>query len=157
MLTEAENLTRIEPATIEDLDELVDLLTVLFGEEADFQPDPRKQETGLRLILEQPSRGRIFVVRNDNAIFGMVSLLFSISTAAGGFALNMEDVIIHPEHRHQGYGTQLMEHVFDFARKKDFTRITLLTDKMSAESQSFFRKHGFEHSEMIPMRKMLSS
>ncbi|MCB1065642.1 MAG: GNAT family N-acetyltransferase [Verrucomicrobiae bacterium] len=143
---------RIEPATLEDLPQLVDLVMALFEIEEDFQPDRDVQEKGLRLILEQPSRGRIFVVRTDYQIVGMVNLLFTISTAMGGFVLLMEDVIIHPDHRGQGFGTQLLEYVIEFARKKDFKRITLLTDEISAESQRFFQKLGFRHSHMIPMR-----
>ncbi len=143
---------RIEPATLEDLPQLVDLVMALFEIEEDFQPDRELQEKGLRLILEQPNRGRIFVVRNDYQIVGMVNLLFTLSTAMGGFVILMEDVIIHPDHRGQGFGTKLLEYVIEFARKKDFKRITLLTDQISAESQRFFQKLGFQHSHMIPMR-----
>ena len=50
----------------------------------------------------------------------------------------------------------MLEHVIEFAEAKDFKRITLLTDKISAESQNFFRKYDFEYSNMIPMRRLLS-
>jgi len=147
---------RIEPATIEDLPQLVELLVDLFEEEADFEPDRAAQERGLRLILESPSRGRIFVVRNGHRILGMVNLLFTISTAAGGMAIHLEDLIILPEYRGQGYGAKMLEHVVAFAAKKKFVRITLLTDKGSEQSQRFFKNHGFTHSEMIPMRLILT-
>lgn len=143
---------RIEPATLDDLPQLVELTTELFEMEADFIPDRSKQERGLQSILEQPARGRIFVVRTDYEIIGMVNVLFTISTAMGGFVIMMEDVIVHPDFRRQGYGTRLVEYVVDFARRKDFKRITLLTDKISAESQRFFEKLNFQHSHMIPMR-----
>ena len=143
---------RIEPATLDDLPRLVDLTMDLFAMEEDFEPDRERQERGLRGILEQPNRGRIFVVRTDYEILGMVNVLFTISTAMGGFVILLEDVIIHPDYRNQGYGSQLIEYVIQFARRKDFKRITLLTDKISAESQRFFQKLGFQHSHMIPMR-----
>lgn len=146
---------RVEPATIEDLPALTELVMDLMARSGDFTPDRVLQERGLRLILEQPNRGRIFVLRNRDRIFGMVNLLFTISTARGGFVILMEDVIIHPSHRGQGYGSMLVDYVIDFAKKKNFRRITLLTDRMSAESQEFFKKHGFEHSHMIPMRKVI--
>ena len=145
---------RIEPATIEDLPQMVELLVALFTEEDEFKPDRRKQEHGLRLILEQPSRGRIFVLRTDHQILGMINLLFTISTAEGGFVVLLEDLIIHPQHRRQGYGGRLLDHAVAYADKKDFKRITLLTDKISAESQAFFQEHGFKFSSMIPMRKV---
>lgn len=143
---------RIEPATIEDLPQLVELLLALFSQEEDFSPNKSKQEHGLRLILEQPNRGRIFVLRTDHQVIGMVNLLFTISTAEGGLVVLMEDVIVHPQHRRQGYGGKLLDYAIEFAREKHFKRITLLTDKISAESQAFFNKHGFKHSSMIPMR-----
>lgn len=127
----------------------------LFTVSGDFTPDRMVQERGLQLILEQPNRGRIFVVRNDDQIFGMVNLLFTISTARGGFVILMEDVVIHPAHRSQGFGSMLVDYVVEFARSKQFKRITLLTDRISAESQEFFKKRGFEHSTMIPMRKII--
>ncbi len=143
---------RIEPATIEDLPQLVELTMALFDEEEDFQPDRDKQERGLRMILEQPKLGRIFVLRTDHQAIGMVNLLFTISTAEGGPVVLMEDVIVHPQHRRQGYGGLLLDYAVQFSREKGFKRITLLTDRISAKSQAFFASHGFSFSSMIPMR-----
>ena len=151
----AEDHPRVEPATIEDLPALIELVMNLLEASGDFSPDRTMQGHGLKLILEQPSRGRIFVVRNQEQIFGMVNLLFTISTACGGFVILMEDVVIHRDHRGQGYGTMLMDYVEEFAKKKHFKRITLLTDRISADSQEFFKKQGFESSNMIPMRKIM--
>ncbi len=146
--------TRVEPATLDDLPALTELVMELLGEEQDFTPDRDKQQKGIQLILEQPNRGRIFVLRNDHQIVGMVNLLFTISTAEGGFVILMEDFIIHPKHRGRGFGSALMEHVLAFAREKNFLRITLLTDRLSDDSQQFFEHHGFFHSAMIPMRRV---
>jgi N-acetylglutamate synthase-like GNAT family acetyltransferase len=156
ILSAAQDLPRVEPATIEDLAALTELVMNLLAASGDFTPDREIQERGLQLILEQPNRGRIFVVRNQDQIFGMVNLLFTISTACGGFVILMEDVVIHPDHRNQGYGKMIIDHVADFAKKKQFKRITLLTDRISAESQEFFKKNGFVHSNMIPMRRNIS-
>mgnify|MGYP003609825989 CR=1 FL=1 len=146
---------RVEPATIEELPRLIDLLGDLFREEADFEPNAAAQERGLRLILENPTRGRIFVVRKGQQIVGMVNLLFTVSTAHGGHAILLEDVVIAAEYRDLGYGAKLMEHVIQYARRKDFVRITLLTDRISTDSQRFFQRFGFVRSEMVPMRLVL--
>jgi len=147
-----ENL-RIESATLDDLPELADLLFDLFSEEADFTPDREKQLRGLRLILEQPSRGRIFVLRGPQRIIGMINLLITISTAEGGFVLLLEDLVIHRDHRGQGYGTRLLEHAEEFAKSKNFVRITLLTDLPNEIVKRFYLRHGFVESGMIPMRR----
>jgi GNAT superfamily N-acetyltransferase len=149
--------TRIEPATLEDVEALADLVAALFREEVDFQKsiDPEKQQTGLGLILSHPQKGRIFVIRTDHRILGMVNLLFTISTAEGGHVVLMEDLVIHPEHRGQGLGSQLLQHVIEHCQDRGFKRITLLTDELSARSQAFFARHGFTESAMIPMRTRL--
>lgn len=147
---------RIEPATLDDLSELTELLMTLFAQEEDFTPNREKQLRGLRLILEQPSRGRIFVLRNDQQIIGMINLLITISTAEGGFVLLLEDLVIREQHRGQGYGSRLLKHALDFAKQKNFLRITLLTDRPT-ESRRFYLKHGFSESGMVPMRLVFSN
>lgn len=151
------NKIRIEPATLDDLPALVDMLMELFALEADFEPDREKQQRGLQLLLEEPSRGRIFVLRNDHNIIGMVNTLTTISTAEGGFVMLLEDFFIHPNHRSQGFGHLMLDYIVNFAIKKDYKRITLLTDKLSEESQKFFQANGFNFSQMIPMRLPIST
>ena len=146
----------IEPASDADLDELSELLGELVSEESDFRPNKEKQLRGLRLVFEQPNRGRVFVLRRDNAIVGMINLLFTISTAEGGFVILLEDLVIHRQFRDHGYGAQLLEYAVNFAKQKNFLRITLLTDRPEIRSQNFFRRHGFHDSSMMPMRLLLS-
>jgi GNAT superfamily N-acetyltransferase len=151
------DLPHIEQATLEDLPQLTDLLFDLFTQEGDFVPNRAKQMRGLRLLLEQPNRGRIFVLRQDGMILGMINLLFTISTAEGGFVILLEDVIVHRDYRGRGFGDMLLRHSIEYARKKDFQRITLLTDRLNAEGQRFFKEHGFFESKMIPLRLMLQT
>ncbi|HEX4085325.1 MAG TPA: GNAT family N-acetyltransferase [Chthoniobacteraceae bacterium] len=145
----------IEPATLDDLPQLTELLFDLFTLEGDFKPDRTKHMRGLRLILEQPSRGRIFVLRQNGRILAMINLLFTISTAEGGFVLLLEDVIVDREHRHHGFGDKLLEYCINFAREKNFLRITLLTDRDNSDAHKFFKEHGFGESKMIPFRMFL--
>jgi GNAT superfamily N-acetyltransferase len=144
---------KIEPATIEDLPELAELLVELFTHEADFRPDRERQIRGLQLILENPGRGRIFVARLNERIVGMVNVLFTISTAEGGFVALLEDFIVQHDFRGHGIGSLLLDHAIKCCREKGFLRITLLTERITeGRQQEFFRKHGFSESHMIPMR-----
>src|SRR5436853_6924926 len=150
-MSEQENVV-IEPATEADLDELSAMLGELFAQESDFRPDKEKQLRGLRLIFEQPSRGRVFVLRRDGAIVGMINSLFTITTAEGGFVILLEDLVVHQQYPNKGYGSKLLQHAIDFAKQKNFLRVTLLTDRPENVAQEFFRKHGFVDASMIPMR-----
>ena len=149
--------TLIEPATVEDLPALADLLAELFSKESDFRPDQVKQLRGLRLILEQPNKGRIFVLRSYGKLLGMINLLFTISTAEGGAVIILEDLIVVQDHRNSGLGAQLLDYALDFARAKDFLRITLLTDRLDEPAKHFFERHGFYESGMVPMRWLSNS
>src|SRR6202035_2325733 len=135
MKTMSENVV-IEPATEADLDELSEMLGDLFSQEGDFRPDKDRQLRGLRLIFEQPSRGRVFVLRRNKVIVGMINLLFTISTAEGGFVILLEDLVIHRKYRDKGYGADLLNHAIKFAKEKNFLRITLLTDRPEIRSQN---------------------
>jgi GNAT superfamily N-acetyltransferase len=147
------NNLRIEPATLDDLPQLADLLMDLFSQERDFEPNRDKQMRGLQLILEQPNRGRIFVMRNESRIIAMINLLITISTAEGGFVLLLEDLVVRSDHRGQGYGGRLLDYAEEYAKKKGFLRITLLTDKPNEKAQHFYLQHGYVESDMLPFRK----
>src|SRR5258708_12971541 len=116
-------LTRIESATLEDLPSLAQLLMDLFAQESDFRPDYNSQIRGLRLILEQPSRGRILVLRSAAQIIGMINLLFTISTAEGGFVILLEALIIHKDFRGQGFGRELPTYPIQNPNTKNFLQI----------------------------------
>ena len=144
----------VETATVKDIPQLVSLLEVLFRQEADFHPDPARQERGLRQIVEQPAVGRIFVLREHGEILGMVSLLFSVSTALGGPVAWLEDMVVKPGHRDVGVGSALLRHAIDFAHDTGLLRLTLLTDTANTRAQQYYERHGFERSPMLPMRRL---
>ncbi len=148
-------MIRIEQATTEHIPQMADLLAVLFSEEVEFKPDREKQSRALRMIVSAPERGNIFVATEEDEVVGMVSLLFTISTAQGAPACWLEDMVIRRDRRGMGIGTRLLEYAVAYAKSHGFTRITLLTDRVSEKSIHFYERHGFQRSEMVPMRMHL--
>ena len=142
----------IEPATADDIPSLAGLLAVLFTQEADFRPDRDKQERGLRLILDSPGVGTIFVARDRGEAVGMVSLLYTVSTAEGGPVCWLEDMVVRPDRRGSGLGSRLLRHAIDYAKAHGFARLTLLTDRDNEGAIRLYERHGFKRSAMIPWR-----
>jgi GNAT superfamily N-acetyltransferase len=142
-------------ATPDDLPQLADLLAELFTLESDFQPERDKQLRGLRLILDEPALGRLFVLRIAGKVAGMANALITVSTAEGGRVLLLEDVIVSREHRGGGFGRRLVEHVLDWARSQGMTRVTLLADRDNQPALDFYGRLGFEPSHMLVLRKKL--
>ena len=150
-------MLEITPATLADVPQLAGLLTILFTHEVELAPDPAKQERALRLILNQPEMGRIFCARDGDRVLGMVSLLFTISTAEGGRAAWLEDMVIHPDHRHASLGRRLIDHALAAAQTLGCTRVTLLTDGINTPAMRFYERSGFVRSSMVPFRLYLSA
>lgn len=121
------NIT-IDFATAADLEALADLLAELFALESDFRPERRKQLRGLRLILDNPQIGQLFVLRVDQEVAAMGNALITVSTAEGRPVLLLEDVIVSAAWRGRGLGRRLVEHVLDWAASAGMPRATLLAD-----------------------------
>lgn len=145
----------IDEATRHDVPQLCELLALLFAEEREFAPDLAKQSAALGLLLGDPRRGRVFVLRNGAELAGMVSVQAVVSTACGGDALLLEDLVVRPRHRGCGHGSALLEHVVRFARASGYRRISLLTDGCNAGARRLYERHGFEASAMTPYRLAL--
>lgn len=131
------------------------LLGILFSQEHEFQPNPEVQEKAIRAIVRNPSVGRILVCEEAQVIVGMVSLLFSISTALGKSVAMLEDMIVLPGHRGRGTGSLLVEHACRWAAAEGIARITLLTDGDNEGAHRFYESRGFTRSSMVAFRKLL--
>jgi GNAT superfamily N-acetyltransferase len=145
----------IGSATAADIPQLVELLGILFTQEAELSPDPEKQRRALEIILADPSRARIYVAREAGKLIAMAALHFTTSTAEGGKAAWFEDCIVRPEHRGKGLGKSLLEFVVTQARAEGALRVMLLTDGDNARAQALYRKMGFADSSMLAMRLKL--
>lgn len=145
----------IVTANNSDVDEICQLLAALFAQESDFTVNYEKQATAVKAILDSPERGQIVLIKVNNHLAGMVSLLYLISTAMGGKVAMLEDMIIADGFRSQGLGKQLLSAAIDLARQQGCLRITLLTDADNERAQQFYEKHGFGHSAMLPMRLVI--
>ncbi|HNX57666.1 MAG TPA: GNAT family N-acetyltransferase [Spirochaetota bacterium] len=145
----------IDIADTGDIDSLAELLGILFSQDIEFTPDFIKQKEGIAAILSDKNIGRIFVLRDGAVLVGMVSLLYSVSTALGGKVAVLEDMFVRQEYRNRGCGSMLIEAALDYAKANGLQRITLLTDEDNHGAQRFYLSHGFKRSTMIPMRRLL--
>lgn len=152
---------RVRPATQADIPALLELLGFLFAQEAEFTPETERQQRGLGMILADEKVGRILVLdagqdSTSPHLLGMVNLLYVPSTALGQRVAILEDMVIHPDQRGRGFGTQLLQAALTFAEREGLARLTLLTDGDNAAAQRFYARHGFSKSSMLPMRRVLT-
>lgn len=145
----------IDCATHTDVEAMAELLSELFMLESDFQPEHDKQLRGLRLVLDNPQIGRLFVLRVEGEVAGMANALITVSTAEGGPVFLLEDVIVKARFRGHQFGRRLVEHVLDWARANAMPRVTLLADKGNAPALAFYERLGFAPSAMTVRRRAL--
>lgn len=146
------DINGIRIAQLGDISELVGLLNELFSMESEFKPNNELQKKGLLSIIENPEKGIILVKCIDKKIIGMVSILYSISTALGGKVGILEDMIISEKYRAMGNGGELLETAIKVAKENNCLKLTLLTDFNNDSAIRFYKHFGFFKSQMIPMR-----
>lgn len=142
-------------ASVADLPQLVELLGILFTQEAELLPDAQKQRRALELILADPTRAVVCVARGANKVVAMAALHFTTSTAEGGKVAWFEDCIVRPDYRRKGIGKALLEHVIAQARAAGALRVMLLTDADNEPARALYRQAGFADSSMRAMRLKL--
>ncbi len=142
----------IRPARIRDLEVLVSLLEVLFCIEEDFIPNASRQLKALQLLLND-ERSIVLVAEQGIRIIGMCSGQRVISTAEGGPAILVEDVVVDPDYRGIGIGGKLLESIFRWAEENSASRLQLLADRKNRAALNFYEKTGWQETRLICLRK----
>ena len=144
----------IRQADIADIEDLIVLLKVLFSIEEDFVFDEQKQRDGLQLILNNKN-ACVLVAELEGQVIGMCSGQLTISTAEGGPALLVEDVVVQQEYRYRGIARQLMDAVAKWGESKGASRLQLLADKHNEQGFDFYEKIGWQKTQLICLRKKI--
>lgn len=138
----------------EDLDDLVDLLAVLFAIEEDFDFDEERQRQGLRLMLNHDG-AVVLVAEARSRVIGMCTAQFTISTAEGGNALLVEDVVVSKAWQGRGVGRELLTALEKWAYARTSGRLQLLADRNNRAALKFYKTCGWQATELICLRKRL--
>jgi ribosomal protein S18 acetylase RimI-like enzyme len=136
----------------EDVDQLVTLLRLLFSIEEDFSFDEVKQRRGLVMLL-QSDRGCILVAEAVGRVIGMCTGQLVVSTAEGGPAVVVEDMVVDPAHRRRGVGRSLMKAMAGWAKEQGATRLQLLADKNNPLALAFYERIGWQTTALICLRQ----
>lgn len=148
----------IHEARPEDLDDLVGLLGLLFSLESDFTPDAQKQREGLALMLGKGPRVVLVAISSDDGagrVIGMATAQLVVSTAEGGPALLVEDVVVRPEARGRGIGKALIARIEAWGRRLGATRLQLLADRDNTGSHGFYEACGFSPTNLVCLRRLI--
>ncbi|MBA4357059.1 MAG: GNAT family N-acetyltransferase [Humidesulfovibrio sp.] len=145
----------IREARTGDLDSLVELLGLLFALEADFAVDAARQKAGLELLLKPGQPRLVLVAEGAQSVLGLATAQLVVSTAQGGPALLVEDVVVRPEARGQGIGRALLSRIEAWGTGLGATRLQLLADMGNIPALAFYHACGFSSTNLVCLRRTL--
>jgi GNAT superfamily N-acetyltransferase len=143
----------LRKAVPQDITVLISLLKILFSIEADFGFNEERQRHGLELMMASPDERCIIVAELDDKIIGMCTAQLLITTAEGGKAALMEDMVIYEEHRKQGIGRALLSKIEEWALEHGAKRLELLADRNNTPALEFYRKLHWQQTQLIALHK----
>lgn len=143
----------IREALPRDIEALIGLLKILFAIETDFKFDEENQRRGLQLMLEAPDQRCIVVAETGNRIIGMCSSQLLVSTAEGGIAALIEDIVVTEEYRGQGIGKHLLLFMEHWAAKRGVKRLELLADRENTPALQFYKKLHWRQTQLVCFHK----
>jgi len=138
-----------------DIPGLTALLKILFSIEKDFTFNEAKQRKGLQMVIND-EHGCVLLAEHNGTIIGMCSGQLTISTAEGGPALLVEDVVVAEEWRARGIGRRLMDEISGWGRLAGASRLQLLADKSNTRALGFYMNTGWRSTQLICLRKYVN-
>jgi ribosomal protein S18 acetylase RimI-like enzyme len=145
---------RLRQAESGDIDSMVALLDQLFSIEKDFAVDPAKQRRGLAELMARDD-ACVLVCEHDGEIIGMCTVQVLISTAEGGKAGLLEDMVVAESWRGHGIGCALLAGAEAWSANHGLTRLQLLADATNGPALGFYRRQNWAGTRLIALRKLL--
>jgi len=76
-----------------------------------------------------------------------------ISTAEGGPVGLLEDLIVAADFRNQGIAAKLVAEAVNWAECQSLKRLQLLADKNNLPALNFYKKQGWQPTQLVCLRK----
>lgn len=143
----------IRKASDNDIEELINLLKILFSIEQDFVFDENKQRSGLKMILANKNSCCLLVSELNANIVGMCSAQLIISTAEGGIAALIEDLVVKENYRGQGIGSNLLTSIEKWAAGNGAKRLELLADRSNHPALEFYQRMNWQKTQLVCLHK----
>ncbi len=144
-------------ASVTDIDLLVGLMRQFYA--IDQYPFNEQIARGaLKTLIEDPSLGRLWIIKKGVEDLGYVVLTFGFSLEFHGRDGLIDELFIVDMYRNQGIGTQTFQLLNEECRSLDIHALHLEVERTNRAGQALYRKMGFEaHEQRYLMTKWLES
>jgi len=140
----------VRTAGEDDIPRILDLyrslVIVTTGAEAGRRLSPEDLNRVYAEISSMPGH-ELLVAESHGEVVGTMVLLVvpNLSHSALPWAL-VENLVVDPSHRRQGFGRLLLEHAVNRAKEAGCYKLTVSSDKRRREAHLFYGAMGFEPS-----------
>jgi ribosomal protein S18 acetylase RimI-like enzyme len=117
--------------------------------------DAKKIGSSLRILIEDGTVGRAWLVCRNNRPIGYMIVVFWFDLEFGGRCALLTDVYLEPAHRRRGLGRKMLQHVEDFCRNSGIGVLELQVQQSNTAALSFYEACGFQAHDRVPMSKRL--
>jgi ribosomal protein S18 acetylase RimI-like enzyme len=104
---------------------------------------PGAAMAALRLFLQRPELGLVYVARRGDEILAACVACYAISTSRGGLVVKLDDVSVRGAYTGQGIGGRMLEALKDHLRAQGVSRIDCGCHRDNAGAWRFYERHGF--------------
>ncbi len=106
-------------------------------------------------LLAHPEWGSILIAELGGIPVGYAILTYAFDFEFGGREAFMTEVFVHPRHRGQKIGKDLVHGVEAFARENGVKAIHLIVRQDNPRAQRLYRKNDFHFDPRLLMSKVL--
>ena len=107
------------------------------------------------LTEKHPDFYSTFVYVDNDAIVGMVSMVFYSSALHQTGTALINELIVAPGLRRKGIGKQLLLHCVDLAKTRGFDEIEVGVQRANISAVGFYKKNGFDKEYILLGKEFL--
>jgi ribosomal protein S18 acetylase RimI-like enzyme len=133
----------MRPAAIEDVPQLVALMTEFYSEAA-TPLDSKRAAVAFSALLADDRLGHVWLIQAGEGDVGYVVITFSYSMEFGGRNAFLDDLFVQAPFRRAGLGTAALKELRAFCAKQGVRALHLETGRDNAAAQALYRRAGFK-------------
>ena len=145
----------VRPATLEDLETLVEGNLRMALETEDLALDPEVLRAGVRAVLSGAQPGEYFVLQEEGRIVALLVITYEWSDWRNGTVWWIQSVYVPPEARGRGAYRTLYHEVLERARTAGAKGVRLYVDERNTAAQEVYTKLGMDGGHYRVFEHML--
>lgn len=116
---------------------------------------PGATEAAMQRLIDDPSAGRVWIIRVNEQDVGYVALVFGFSVEFGGRTAFIDELFIDANFRGKGIGKCVVEQVIAQAQRLDVRNLLLEVTETNLAAKRLYEASGFAARKYKLMSKWL--